>query len=284
MKDVFDEVLALLTPDRLLRDPRATGAGVRVCVIDSGVEQSLLADKFRQRGQVINPILGGVFTAAQAEPLPYEGHQSTPHGTTVADILLTIAPRIRLYSADIFGPRGSCEVEVLIKALYWAVEVWQCRIVNMSLGVSEQRLQQLPRRQQLERAIQDAYFKDVLIFAAAHNDHPLTKSYPAVHSSPLVSVDKGLFNDPLDYAYLLRDQVEFQAHSRGYHGPFANEPATSWATPHLTGIAARILSLKPTLKPFELKAILYWMFQSGSLSRSGASISLETRKAATLPE
>jgi subtilisin len=57
--------------------------------------------------------------------------------------------------------------------------------------------------------------------------------------------------------------VEFQAHGRGYLGPFANEPATSWATPHLTGIAARILSLRPGLKPFEIKTILYWLFQAG---------------------
>ena len=29
MADVFDQILALLHPDRLLRDPRATGEGVR---------------------------------------------------------------------------------------------------------------------------------------------------------------------------------------------------------------------------------------------------------------
>ena len=40
------------------------------------------------------------------------------------------------------------------------------------------------------------------------------------------------------------------------------EPATSWAAPHLTGIAARLLSLRPTLKPFEVKTLLYWMFKS----------------------
>ncbi|HWY87946.1 MAG TPA: S8 family serine peptidase, partial [Gemmataceae bacterium] len=204
----------------------------------------------------------GIFTAEDAEPLPYEGRQSTPHGTTVADILLTIAPRIRLYSADIFGPRGSCEVEVVIKALHWAVNVWKCRIVNLSLGVSEQRLQQLPRRLQFARAIEEAYFQDVLIFAAAHNDHPLTRSYPALFAPPLLSVDKHLFADPLQFAYALHDQIEFQAHGRGYLGPFAQEPATSWAAPHLAGIAARILTLRPGLKPFEMKALLFWLFQS----------------------
>src|SRR5262249_40506531 len=106
-RDVFDELFALLTPERLLRDPRADGEGVRGCVIDRGVERALLEEKFRRRGQEIHRIEGGVFTADRAEPLPYDGRQSTPHGTTVADILLTIAPRVRLYSADVFGPQGS---------------------------------------------------------------------------------------------------------------------------------------------------------------------------------
>jgi hypothetical protein len=259
---VFDEILALLTPDRLLRDPRATGEGVCLCILDSGVERAVLEEKFRRRGQEIHPIEGGIFSATHPEPLPYDGHQSTPHGTTVADIILTLAPRVRLYSADIFGPQGSCEVEVVIRALHWAIDIWKCKVVNLSLGVPEQRLQQVQRRHQLLRAIEDGYFKDVIIFAAAHNEHPLTLSYPAAFAPPLLSVDKGLFADPLQFAYQLREHIEFQAHSRGYLGPFANEPATSWAAPHLAGIAARILSLRPTLKPFEMKAILYWMFQA----------------------
>jgi len=262
MSDVFDDILSLLTPQRLLHDPRATGEGVTVCVIDSGVERSVLEEKLRKQGQTIAEIRGGIFMANRPEPLPYEGRQSTPHGTTVADIILTIAPRVQLYSADVFGPAGSCEVEVVMQALHWAVNVWKCKVVNLSLGVPEARLQQLPRRYQFLRAIEEAYFKDVLVFAAAHNEHPLTRSYPASFAPPLISVDKRLFEDPLEFAYQLRDQIEFQAHGRGYLGPFANEPATSWAAPHLTGIAARILSLRPNLKPFEIKTILYWLFQS----------------------
>jgi subtilisin family serine protease len=267
-RNVFDDVLALLTPERLLRDPRATGEGVAVCVVDSGVERVLLEEKFRKLGRDIQRIEGAIFTAARPEPMLYEGRQSTPHGTTVADIILTLAPRVSLYSADVFGPQGSCEVEVVIRALHHAIEIWKCKVVNLSLGVPEQRLQQVQRRQQLQRAIEDAYFKDVLIVAAAHNEHPLTRSYPAAFAPPLISVDKGLFADPLEFAYNLREQVEFQAYSRGYFGPFASEPATSWAAPHLTGIAARILSLRPNLKPFEVKTVLYWLFHS-SRSHTG---------------
>jgi subtilisin family serine protease len=260
--DVFADVFALLTPRRLLHHPRANGEGVSVCVLDSGIERALLEERHRQRGHILHPIEGGVFTAAHAEPLPYDGHQSTPHGTTVADILLTLAPRIRLYSADVFGPQGSCEVEVVIRALRWAMDKWHCKIINLSLGVPEQRLQQMPRRQQLLRTIEEAYYKDVLIVAAAHNEHPLMRSYPAAFAPTLLSVDKGAFADPLDCAYLLSEPIEFQAHGQGYLGPFAAEPATSWAAPHLAGIAARILSLRPSLKVFEIKTILYWMFQA----------------------
>lgn len=260
---VFDELLALITPERLLRDPRATGAGVAVAVLDSGVERALLEDRFAKSGTPILPIDGIAFRGSKPDIFPYDGHQSSPHGTTVADIILSLAPQAKLYSADIFGPQGTCEVETVIAAMRYAMDVWNVKIVNLSLGVPEHRLQQLPRRQQLFRAIEEAYFRDVLVFAAANNDHPITRSYPAEFSSQLFSVDKGLFDDPLNFAYRLRERVEFQAHGRGYLGPFAREPATSWATPHLAGIAARILSLKPDLKPFEMKTLLYWLFRAG---------------------
>ena len=261
---VFDEIFSLLTPDRILRDPRATGEGVTVGVIDSGVERAVLEEKFRAEGQEILPVEGAVFRPDEPEPLPYTGHQSAPHGTTVADIILTMAPRVKLYSADVFGPQGTSEVETVIRALQYAIDVWKCKVVNLSLGVPEHRLQQLPRRHQFLRAIEEGYYKDVIIFAAAHNEHPLTRSYPAMFAPPLISVDKGVFTDPWRFAYRLSENVEFQAYGRGYLGPFAREPATSWATPHLAGIAARILSLRPGLKPFEVKTILYWLFQAMS--------------------
>jgi hypothetical protein len=261
--DLFADLLSLVRPERLLLDPRATGEGVRVCVIDSGVERELLVERSRQRGQECLPIEGGFFSAARREPQPWDGRQSTPHGTTVADIILTLAPRVQLFSADIVGPQGGGDVEALLHALHWAVNEWHCRIVNLSLGVTEQRLQPVARRYQLQRAVEEAYYRDILLFAAAHNDHPLTHSFPALFSTPLVSVDRATFTEPVQFAYRLRERIEFQAYSRGYVGPFAAEPATSWATPHLAGLVARLLSLRPGLKPFEVKTLLYWMSQPG---------------------
>jgi subtilisin family serine protease len=258
-RDVFDEIFALLTPQSLLRHPRATGEGIAVCVVDSGMERVVLEERSRARGVAMRPIQGAIFTGTGSKPLPYGGRQSAPHGTTVADIILSLAPGVQLYSADVFGKQGSCDVESVIRALRWASDVWKCKVVNLSLGVPEARLPHVQKRYEFLRAVEEAYYQDVLVVAAAHNDHPVAQSFPAVFAPPLLSVDKNLFKDPLDFSYELRQHVEFQAHGRGYVGPFANEPATSWAAPHLTGIAARILSLRPELKPFEVKTILYWL-------------------------
>src|SRR5262249_19770965 len=146
-----------------------------------------------------------------------------------------------------------------VRAVYHCLDVWKCRIINLSLGVIETRLQPAARRNEFRRAIEDAYHRGVVVVAAAHNDHPLTKSYPAAFAPPLLSVDKAIFADPMHVQYQPREEVEFLAHGRGYLGPFAREPATSWAAPHLTGVAARLLSLCPDLRPFEVKALLSFM-------------------------
>jgi len=257
MSDWFDQLLELLNPDRLLRDPRATGAGINVAVIDSGIDRETVFAKHPTA-----PAIAGAIFANGAEPLPYEGKASAPHGTTVADVILTVAPQASLFSADVFGPQGGSDAETVIRAIYYSLDVWNCRVINLSLGVTETRLQQPARRQQFQRAIEEAYHHGTVVVAAAHNEHPIAKSFPSAFAPPLFSVNKALFEDPFEIRYQPLEEVEFQAHSRGYIGPFAREPATSWAAPHLSGVAAKLLSLRPSLKPFEVKAILSWMTQS----------------------
>lgn len=259
-EDVFAALRALVRPERLLRDPRATGEGVRVALLDTGVDRGKLAERARQRGVAAEPIEAVAF---RPDPVLDIGSGSSPHGTTVADIVLSVAPRVRLYSADVFGPAGSCDVKVVIRAMRWAMDEWRAKVINLSLGVPEAQLQQPARRLEFQRVVEEAYYRDVLVVAAAHNDHPVTRSFPAAFGPALLSVDKGDFADPLRCLYRLSEPVEFQAHGRGTVGPFAAQPATSWAAPHLTGIAARLLSLRPTLKPFEVKALLYWISEAG---------------------
>ncbi|MBX7104638.1 MAG: S8 family serine peptidase [Gemmataceae bacterium] len=252
MTDFLRELLALVHPDRLLRDPRADGAGVRVGIVDSGIDRASIAAAHPEAPTIEGAVFGPGL-------LPYSGTASTPHGTTVADVVLTVAPRATLFSADVFGPSGGGDASAVVAAIYHCLDVWNCRIINLSLGVTESRLQPATRRHDFRRAVEEAYHRGAVIVAAAHNDHPFTKSYPAAFAPPLLSVDKAIFADPLEVRYQPREEVEFQAHARGYRGPFAREPATSWAAPHLAGVAARLLSLCPELRPFEIKALLSFM-------------------------
>lgn len=248
----LDEAFALLTPDRLLRDPAADGRGIRVAIVDSGVDTAVLAS--RHPGHEL--VESFTFRGANPQAVAHSGPPSSPHGTTVADIVLKLAPRVTLLSLDVFGPSGG-EVDAVVAAIRFAIATGRAHIVNLSLGIAERTLQNVPKRQALYRVIEEAYYAGVTVVAAANNDHPFAVSYPAGFGLPLLGVDKGLFDDPLQFAYEVREKVEFKAHGRGDLGPFAREPATSWATPHLSGIVAKLLSLKPDLKPFEVKSLLY---------------------------
>lgn len=253
------ELRRAVTLADLWSDPAAQGQGVRIGVIDTGIDPALLAHHAAQRGGpppravAIDLATGG----AAPQPMP-----SAPHGTTVADIILTLAPVAELYSIDIFGPSGQAEVETLIQAIELAAERWHCHLINLSLGIDERRLPSGARRQALLRCLESCYYRGVHVVAAAHNDHPQTRSLPSALVAPLVSVDKTDLPSPRLLRYLARAGIEFGAYSRGYFGPFATEVSTSWAAPHLTGMAARLRSAQPDLKPFELKTLLYWLSQT----------------------
>lgn len=255
--DPLADVLAALDPARLLAHPAATGAGVRVGVVDSGVERETLLARSR-RGLYPAPQLEGVILRPDGGTDPYDGRQSGPHGTVVADAILSHAPQASLLSVDVFGPAGGCTAATLVRGIRHAVAAG-CDVVNLSLGLAESDLSH--RRAELMAAIQEGYFRGRVMVAAVHNAHPHAVAYPAGFAAPLLPVNRGAFESPAEFAYVLSEPSEFEAFARGGLGPFGQTPATSWAAAHLSGIAAQLMSLRPGMKPFELKTLLYWMHQ-----------------------
>jgi hypothetical protein len=164
-----------------------------------------------------------------------------------------------LYSANVFEFRSFTELDLLLHAIHVAIHDWKCKVINLSLGLPEERLQQPWRRLQFLNALEDAYRNDVLVFAAGNNDHPLTRSFPAVFESSLFSVNKKLLDGMLKFKYFPRAGLEFLGHGYADLAPIGSDLETSWATAHLAGAAAKIVSLCPTIKPFEMKSILYWV-------------------------
>src|SRR5262245_27091342 len=121
MTDFLRELLALVNPDRLLHDPRATGAGVRVALIDGGIDRNALRERVVARGGKWRPIEGVSIWPDQTEPRDDAGRASTPHGTTVADVILTIAPDVELFSIDVFGVSGG-DAESVVRGIHHALD------------------------------------------------------------------------------------------------------------------------------------------------------------------
>ena len=142
---------------------------------------------------------------------------------------------------------------LLVAGLRWAIEQG-VEVVNMSLSTTKRELAAV-----LHELADAAYFKRTLLVAAAH-DIPV-ESYPWRFSSVL-SVGSHELADPEAYFYNPTPPVEFFARGVEVEVPWlggstVHSTGNSFATPHITGMCARIRSKHPELTPFQVKSVLY---------------------------
>lgn len=226
----------------------ATGAGVRVAIVDSGVESG-------------HPLVGDVDEAvvvvgrADAEPVVEEDDEgdTVGHGTACAGIVRSLAPDCRLVSVRVLGGGWTGSGRLLVAGLRWAIEQ-EIEVVNMSLSTTKRELSAV-----LHELADTAYFNRTLLVAAAHN-MPV-ESYPWRFSSVL-SVGSHEVDDPEAYFYNPTPPVEFFARGVEVEVPWlggssVRSTGNSFATPHIAGICARIRSKHPELTPFQVKSVLY---------------------------
>ncbi len=226
----------------------ADGSGVRVCVLDSGVDGShpLVGGLDRSLEVVTEP--GGGLGVAEAEPADVAGH-----GTACASVIRSIAPRMSLTSVRVLTDGAQGSGAALLAGLRWAIDEG-FDVINMSLSTTKAQfcldLHELSDR---------AYFRRCLLVASAHN-MPV-RSFPWPFAS-VISVASHDEPDPMTYYYNPAPPVEFYA--RGVRVPVAwpggreiVSTGNSFAAPHIAGICALILSKHRQLTPFQLKSALY---------------------------
>ncbi len=237
-------------PERVTREwawGGATGAGVRVCVLDSGVELDHPLVGTVQRSVAVSK-LGDEITVADDAAGDLCGH-----GTACAGIIRSIAPECELTSVRVLGAGYTGSAAVLIAGLEWAIEQG-FDIVNMSLSTTKK--QYVDRLHELADA---AYFKRTVLIASAHN-MPV-ESFPWRFAA-VVSVGSHESPDPFVVYANPRPPVEFFARGLNVEiawvgGATINATGNSFATPHIAGICALILSKHRELTPFQLKSVLH---------------------------
>ena len=227
----------------------ATGAGVKVAVIDSGVDAS---------HPLVGAVQGGVVVdldrATGEAVVREEAHADTfGHGTACAAIIRALAPDCELYSVRVLGAQLSGKGPVFIAGLRWAVEAGM-DVVNLSLGTGKRDYYA-----ELHDVVDEAYFKGMMLVTAANNlPQP---SYPSLYSA-VFSVAAHEGTDPWQFHYNPAPPVEFGAPGIDVEvawkdGATIKASGNSFAAPHIAGLVARILSRHPGLTPFQMKTVLH---------------------------
>jgi subtilisin len=226
----------------------STGAGVKVCILDSGIQPD-------------HPMVGNVeesyavTVGEDGEPTVAEDAEGDlcGHGTACAGIVRSLAPDVTLVSVRVLGAGYTGSGPVLVAGLRWAVEQGY-DVINMSLSTTKRRFAEL-----LHEIADNAYFRRSVLVASAHN-MPV-ESYPWRFSS-VISVGSHEEPDPLAFYYNPQPPVEFFARGVAVEvawlgGGTIRCTGNSFATPHMTGICALIRARHPELTPFQLKSVLF---------------------------
>jgi filamentous hemagglutinin family protein len=221
------------------------GANIRVAVIDSAIDfshpdlQDAIADRFDAAGPGGKPHLHGTGMA----------------GAIAAQRrLMGVAPGARLLAVNAFsGGAGSAESTTLniLKGLEWAVAN-NARIINMSFAG--------PRDPSLERALQTAYDRGVVLIAAAGNAGNSRPLYPAADKNVIAvtatDIDDKLFTRANRGNHVAIAAPGVDIFVPAPEGTYQMTTGTSVATAHVSGIVALLLERNPALKPADIRRIL----------------------------
>lgn len=227
------------------REPfaRYTGRGVKVGIIDSGVNPA-------------HPHVGGVaggtrITSSEADSsndfLDYTGH-----GTAVAGAIREKVPDAQLYAVKVFDRALTTNIEAIIKAIDWCTGNGM-DVINLSLGTVN-----IEHREVIEQAVARAAEKaTVLVAARGMSGKP---SLPGCLPSVIgVDVDWHCARDRYDVNRSDDDPVFIaSAYPRDIPGVprDRNLNGISFAVANMTGFVARAREFAPETSVDQLKRLL----------------------------
>jgi subtilisin len=236
----------------------STGEGVNVAVLDTGIasHEDLT-------------IKGGVRFYTQGIFLRQDNnyHDDNGHGTHVAGTIAAlnnnkgvvgVAPSANLYAVKVLNSQGSGTITAIINGIQWSIANGM-NIISMSLGSSSYS-------QALEEACNTAYDDNgLLVVASAGNSGNSAGSgdnvgYPAKYAS-VIAVAATDSDDKRAGFSSTGPAVELAAPGVGVlstvpGNSYASYSGTSMACPHVSGVAALVWAINPSLTNTEVRKIL----------------------------
>lgn len=228
-----------------------TGVSVDVAVIDGGVNFShpLFVS---QPGSLIS---GWDYIDDDQLANDEPGGPGSGHGTFVAGVVNLVAPDARIHAYRVLDTLGSGDGFSIALAALRAMDDG-CRVINLSLGM-------LGKHEALDDALRYLRTQDIMILGAAGNDGTAVDSlFPFPASEPYTEAIAALdsLNLKADFSNF-GGRVDFCAPGTSIYAPYLDSSyawwdGTSFSTPFVSGMAALLCSLDPTLTWTELDSIM----------------------------
>jgi subtilisin family serine protease len=237
-----DGDVATIEDVRQLHDvPRsgATGEGVTVAVMDSGVDTG-------------HPVFADV-PVEQIDVTGAGNGDDSGHGTGVAGQITRLAPDAELISLRIFGAEGSATTNVVMRAYEWLhANTGRYDVVNMSWGAAS-------RSPAIDRTHDELIGKGVRDVTAAGNSgkrggSPATADRAFSVGATTVEGRMAEFSaynpdrDNPDVAAIGKDvrlaRAENTTLGPSLDGPWVKSSGTSFAAPAVSGMVAKLLSAR----------------------------------------
>ncbi len=228
----------------------ATRAGVRIALIDSGVNAQHSHVGFVAGGVGLSLTEDGTIQ----QHLDYSDRIG--HGTALAGILRAKAPQVELYAVKVFNERLQVSFSVLEAALRWGI-AHHMHVINLSLGAANAAY-----RERCLALIAEAHAAGSVIVASSPPGQ--TNVLPAVLPGVI-----GVANDDRcewgDYLYVADDPIPFRAHAcpRPLPGPAQarNFQGPSFASAHVSALLALLIEKNPGLPVSSLREMLVQVCQ-----------------------
>lgn len=221
------------------------GAGVKVAVIDTGVDLAhpALAEALAPASEWRDLYDGDAFPQ-EVGSLADDGFG---HGTNVAGIIRQIAPRATILPLRVLGPDGGGNVADVTAAIQYAASKG-ARVINLSLG------SEVPFGV-VSKAVKRAGLRGVFVVASTGNTGDRAVTYPAssarILGADLVAVASVDARDVKSAFSTYGDAVELAAPGETVFGPAPNLSVAAWsgtsqAAPMVSGALALALGERPT--------------------------------------